>query len=210
MITSHVILAGAWILFCLLHSVLASPRFKQFVQTAKGSGYKFYRLYYTIFASLTFFAVLIYNVTMPSYKLFSSSGVSLPLGIIICALGLTIMGVCIVKYFMQLSGLRGLIENRNNNELMITGIHKIVRHPLYAGTFMFIWGLLIALPYLSLLIPDIVITVYTLIGLELEEKKLEKEFGNAYKLYKQKVPMLIPDLSFSKIGRTLKNRTLAD
>ena len=75
---------------------------------------------------------------------------------------------------------------------MITGIHKIVRHPLYAGTFMFIWGLLIALPYLSLLIADVIITVYTLIGLKLEEKKLEKEYGAAYKLYKQKVPMLIP------------------
>src|SRR5438045_2197248 len=139
MIRSHVILACAWTLFCLLHSVLASPRFKQLAQTSVGSGYRFYRLYYTIFASLTFFAVFIYNVAMPSYKLFLSSGISLTLGIITCALGLTIMGVCIVKYFMQLSGLKGLIENRNNNELMITGIHKIVRHPLYAGTFMFIW-----------------------------------------------------------------------
>jgi len=191
---SHLILAGAWILFCLLHSLLASPRFKQSVQSAMGSGFKFYRLYYTIFASLTFFAVIIYNVAMRSFKLFSSTGISITMGLLICAIGLTIMGVCIVKYFMQLSGLRGLFENRNNNALMITGIHKIVRHPLYAGTFMFIWGLLIAIPYLNLLIADVIITVYTLIGLQLEEKKLEKEFGSAYQSYKRKVPMLIPRL----------------
>ena len=193
---SHLILAGAWILFCLLHSVLASHRFKQFAQRVMGTGYEFYRLYYTIFASLSFFAVLIYNVTIPSRKLFSSSVISLTVGLIICAVGLAIMGVCIVKYFMQLSGLRGLIENTHTNDLMITGIHKIVRHPLYSGTFMFIWGLLIALPYVSLLIADLIITAYTLIGLKLEEKKLQKEFGDAYQLYKQRVPMLFPNLPF--------------
>jgi len=95
---------------------------------------------------------------------------------------------------MQLSGLKGLIENRTNNELMITGIHKIVRHPLYAGTFIFIWGLLVIFPVASLLIADTIITLYTLIGLRFEEMKLEREFGEAYKSYKRNVPMLIPKL----------------
>jgi len=30
------------------------------------------------------------------------------------------------------------------------------------------------------------------VGLRFEEKKLEKEFGDAYEIYKQKVPMIIP------------------
>ena len=96
---------------------------------------------------------------------------------------------------MQLSGLKKIIGNETGNELMITGIHKIVRHPLYTATFIFIWGLLILYPYLSLLIVDIIITAYTLIGLYFEEQKLEKEFVNAYSMYKQKVPMLIPKFS---------------
>jgi methanethiol S-methyltransferase len=120
--------------------------------------------------------------------------VSLVIGIIIAFSGLLIMCICILKYFMQLSGLKGLIENRMNNELMITGIHKIVRHPLYSGTFIFIWGLLVIFPVASLLITDTIITIYTLIGLRFEEMKLEKEFGEAYRLYKQNVPMLIPKL----------------
>jgi len=95
---------------------------------------------------------------------------------------------------MQLSGLKGLIENRTGNKLMITGIHKFVRHPLYTGTFLFIWGLLILFPTVSVLITDIVITSYTLVGLRFEEHKLEKEFGAAYKKYKQNVPMLIPKI----------------
>jgi len=96
---------------------------------------------------------------------------------------------------MQVTGLKGLIENKTNNELMITGVHKFVRHPLYTGTFIFIWGLLILFPYASIFIVDIIITGYTLIGLQFEEKKLEKEFGSAYKMYKQKVPMLLPRIN---------------
>jgi protein-S-isoprenylcysteine O-methyltransferase Ste14 len=108
------------------------------------------------------------------------------------------MSISILKYFMQVSGLKELIEEKtgdeSGNELMITGIHKFVRHPLYTGTFVFVWGLLIIFPYASVLIIDVIITVYTLIGLQFEERKLEREFGAAYKLYKKKVPMLIPRL----------------
>jgi methanethiol S-methyltransferase len=194
MIISHIILATAWILYCVLHSVLASSKFKQTASDKMRRQYKFYRLYYTVFAFAGFVLVLFYQITIPSYRIFIPNTVSLVLGIIIAFSGLLIMTICILKYFMQLSGLKGLIENRTSNELMITGIHKIVRHPLYAGTFVFIWGLVVIFPLASLLIADTIITVYTLIGLRFEEMKLEKEFGEAYRLYKQKVPMIIPKL----------------
>ena len=93
---------------------------------------------------------------------------------------------------MNLSGLRSLAIEDFSNELQITGIHKYVRHPLYLGTFMFIWGLFLVIPLLSLLIANVIITVYTLIGIELEEKKLLSEFGENYRLYRQTVPKLIP------------------
>lgn len=157
-----------------------------------GRQYKFYRLYYTLIAFISFAAIMIYLFTMPSYQLFRAGPSVIVTGIVITASGFIIMLVCIRKYFMQLSGLKGLIENKNHNELMITGIHKYVRHPLYGGTFIFIWGLLILYPFASLLIADCIITLYTLIGLHLEENKLEKEFGQAYRDYKQKVPMIIP------------------
>jgi len=165
--------------------------------------YKFYRLYYTLFAAAGFVAILIYQVTMSSYKLFLPTATSLVLGIVIAFLGLAVMGVCIRKYFMQLSGVKGLIENTNTNELMVSGIHKIVRHPLYTGTFVFIWGLLVIFPVVSLLITNTIITIYTLVGLQLEEKKLEKEFGEAYRLYKNQVPMIIPrpSLYFPRRGK---------
>jgi protein-S-isoprenylcysteine O-methyltransferase Ste14 len=95
---------------------------------------------------------------------------------------------------MNLSGLRSLVIEDFSNELQITGIHKYTRHPLYLGTFGFIWGLFLLLPYLSLFIANIVITVYTLIGIRLEEQKLINEFGESYVKYRSTVPKLIPFL----------------
>jgi protein-S-isoprenylcysteine O-methyltransferase Ste14 len=194
MIGPHIILALSWISYCILHSVFAASSFKRLAERCMHGHYKLYRLYYTLFAAISFVAIVIYQVTMTSYKLFLPTTGSLIVGVVVALLGLAVMCACIVKYFMQLSGLKGLIKNTNTNELMITGIHKIVRHPLYAGTFAFIWGLLVIFPLASLLIANTIITVYTLIGLQLEEKKLEREFGDAYRLYKQEVPMLIPRL----------------
>lgn len=194
MILSHILLACSWSLYCVLHSLFAALWFKQIARRWMNRQYKFYRLYYTIFAFVGIVVIMVQLVTMPSYQLFGVTTITIIIGSIITVFGLIIMCICILKYFMQLSGIKGLIENRTSNELMITGIHKMVRHPLYSGTFIFIWGLLILFPYMSLFIANIIVTVYTLIGLHFEEQKLEKEFGEAYKAYKQKVPMLIPRL----------------
>ena len=75
---------------------------------------------------------------------------------------------------------------------MISDIHKLVRHPLYLGTFTFIWGLWLLFPTLSLLIANFIITVYTLIGIRFEEKKLVELFGENYTRYQQSVPKILP------------------
>lgn len=110
--------------------------------------------------------------------------------------GLLIMALCIEKYFGRLSGLKTLFvdEVHTGNQLIVTGMHRYVRHPLYTGTFLFIWGLFIFIPYTSLLISNFIITVYTLIGIRWEEEKLIQEFGDSYKIYQKKVPKLIPAL----------------
>jgi len=60
------------------------------------------------------------------------------------------------------------------------------------GTFLFIWGLFIFMPYASLLISNLIITCYTLIGIRFEEQKLLREFGQPYEEYKKRVPKIIP------------------
>lgn len=193
MILNHIILATLWIVYCVLHSVLASDGLRKWLRS-KMKNYKWYRLWYTLFAFIFLIAVVYYEIEISTTKLFTGSDFIFVIGIIISFAGLVLMAICIRKYFMNLSGLRSLFIENFSNELQITGIHRHVRHPLYLGTFLFIWGLLLIWPYLSLFMSNAIITIYTLIGIELEEQKLIAEFGEDYRRYKKTVPKLIPSI----------------
>lgn len=182
-----------WILYCILHSVLASGTVKKFAEKKFRKSFKYYRLFYTLFAFAGFVFIIYYHIIISSVHLFAVTPLLLIIGFSTMIAGLLIMLVSIKKYFMSLSGIKTLIsEEPTPNELRIDGVHKYVRHPLYLGTFLFIWGLFILYPFLSLLIANIVITVYTLIGIVFEEQKLQKEFGTAYTNYQTQVPRIIP------------------
>jgi len=199
MIPDHILLALLWIIYCVLHSLLAGRRLKGWLQK-KMKNYKWYRLYYTVFSFVSLAALVYFQVRMITVQLFLPNILVLTTGAVLSVSGLVLMLVCIRKYFMGISGLRSLMFNGYSNKLQITGVHRYMRHPLYLGTFAFIWGLLLLLPYLSLLIANIIITVYTLAGIGLEEKKLVSEFGEEYRNYRREVPRLIP---FSKPKREL-------
>lgn len=193
MIKEHILLAVFWIGYGLLHSLLADTGVKTWFSRRMGRLAVHYRLFYTLFAFITLVAVLLYQVRIASPLLYAGFPALKIIGVLIALTGLSLMLFCIRKYFMSLSGLRTLVEpEKAGAELMITDIHQYVRHPLYLGTFTFIWGLLIVLPYLSLLIANVIITIYTLIGIRLEERKLEELFGDSYRIYKEKVPRIFP------------------
>lgn len=106
--------------------------------------------------------------------------------------GLTIMLVCIRKYFFDLSGIDVFFKRKTTDQLQVNGLNKFVRHPLYAGTLLFAWSFFFWQPVLSNFISVFVITVYTVIGTYFEERKLLRTFGEDYKNYAARVPMLIP------------------
>ena len=199
MLVSHIILAVLWIVYCVLHSLFASLAFKKWMETLTDKHFRLYRLYYTLFAFISLTGIILYQFSISQKIIFKSNSFTLAIGSLVSITGLIIMAICIRKYFMQFSGLRSLIENNAGNKLMVTGIHKHVRHPLYSGTFLFIWGFLLLLPYWSLLITCSIITLYTLIGIRLEENKLIREFGKPYEDYQNEVPMIIPRFT-AKIG----------
>jgi len=198
MVFHHIILAIVWIIYCVLHSLLASDWLKRRLKT-RMKNYKWYRLWYSLFAFVFLVVLLYFQVNMTTVTLFISKSIVFILGLVLCLSGLVLMVACIYKYFMNLSGLRSLIIENFSAELEITGVHRYVRHPLYLGTFAFIWGLLLLFPYVSLLIADSIITIYTLVAIEFEEKKLEAEFGDSYARYKASVPKLIPSFKSVKV-----------
>ena len=191
---NHVILIILWIVYCMLHSLMASRGIKKWLAQVLGPGFKYYRLFYTLFAFLTLVLILYYQFTLPRIKLFESSIYTWIAGLLIGLSGLVIMIICIKRYFMSLSGLLSLVKESNEQTLIISGIHKYLRHPLYLGTFGFIWGAFLCYPYWSLLIANTIITIYTLIAIKFEEDKLVAEYGNSYIQYQQRVPKLIPSL----------------
>jgi len=71
------------------------------------------------------------------------------------------------------------------------GILTVIRHPWYTGTLIL---LVFCLPYTDVnLVWRVVFLGYTLIGTELEERKLLEELGPAYAAYRDRVPRFFPD-----------------
>lgn len=74
----------------------------------------------------------------------------------------------------------------------IRGLYRHVRHPVYTGSLVAIWST----PTMSqgrLLLVG-VLTAYLFIGLAFEERDLEREFGEAYREHRRRVPSLVPRL----------------
>ena len=192
MLISHLILAIAWIVYCVLHSLLAATGIKQRIQKTMKRSFRFYRLGYTIFSFAGLVAILIYQFTIKSTLLFIPSILTQTIAAFLMAAGGIVVIMMIRKYFVQMSGIRWLTAERIQSKLEVSGLHRYVRHPLYLGTFVFIWGWFLLSPSITFLISNCIITIYTLIGLHFEEEKLIREFGDGYIQYKKKVPRLIP------------------
>jgi methanethiol S-methyltransferase len=188
----HFFIGAAWVVYCFLHSLLAGTAFKKKAKRLMKDTYKFYRPAYTLLSFIGLVLLLWWLVVMESPRLFKSSYFILIIASVLVLSGFGLMAICIKKYFLSLSGLKTLVNENYSNELIITGIHRYVRHPLYLGTFAFIWGLWLVFPTLSFFISNLVITIYTLVGIRLEEQKLVDEFGNQYRMYQKNVPTLLP------------------
>lgn len=198
--TQHWFLISLWILYCVLHSFLADVDVKHAIENRMGKIFKFYRLVYSIFAAVSLIGILWYQLSLNSFYLFSSSYFTYVLSLILTLPGLIVMVICIKKYFYELSGVQVFGKEEQKSTLQQSGLHNYVRHPLYAGTLLFVWGLFLIFPLLSNSIACIIITVYVLIGIRLEEKQLRIEFGEAYHEYSKRIPMIIPNV----IGRSKK------
>lgn len=92
-----------------------------------------------------------------------------------------------------------------SQKFSVYGPYLWVRHPLYFFVLLLIW----ANPDLTLdrLIFNILWTVWIIIGTVLEEKDLSSDFGDDYRQYQGRVPMLIPWKGRSKSFDTISKQT---
>jgi len=94
------------------------------------------------------------------------------------------------------------LRGRNPKPMPITvaGPYRWVRHPLYFFIILMIWFC----PKLTRdrLLFDLLWTVWIVIGSYFEEIDLVVEFGDAYREYQKRVPMLVPFLKWRHRDRT--------
>jgi methanethiol S-methyltransferase len=180
----------AWLLYFYLHSLLASIAVKQFftkifsIKSALA-----YRVGYNIFALTGLLLLFGLQFMIRSDRLFITSFITDCFAFFIMMPGLVIMIAAIQNYdWKSFIG----ITKEKNYALVIAGMNKYVRHPLYSGTMLFATGFLVWQPYYKNLWLFLLMWVYVSVGIIYEEKKLAKIYGDEYKRYQKKVKKVIP------------------
>ena len=192
----HYIIALLWIIWCTIHSFLASDTVNQWIQSKPGRYPNYFRLFYNLLAGISLAPVLWYGRLFEPQIIFHFTGVWTVLQIILVGIAIFFFWSGAREYDLAyFSGLRQIkfdekasVESVN---LSTAGILQTTRHTWYTGGIIFIWcydGQL----SLSGIISDTIISIYFIIGAKLEEKKLVKNFGSQYTEYQDKVSMLIP------------------
>jgi len=186
----------AVLIYVLVHSLLATLGTKARLRKWFGPGVdRWYRLIYNTIGILTFLPVLFLTAAFPGQELYIIpspwSYLALAgqlLALVALAIGLLQTGVWSFLGFEQV-----LNPTANTSSQMVTiGLYRWVRHPLYTASLVFIW--LTPIMTTSLLALNIGLTIYLVLGAYFEERRLVREFGEAYLQYQETTPMLIPGL----------------
>ena len=182
------ILLLALAIWGFVHSFFASHLAKDLFRLKVGR-MDFYRLAYNIFAVISFLPILYLMATLPNKLVYE---VPSPWNLVMFG-GQLLSALLLVAAFLQTDslsfvGLRQLFEEEKPGALVTRGLYRMVRHPLYTFSLLFIW-LTPSVSQNSLTV-YIGSTLYILIGVYFEERKLLREFGESYAVYKKSTRIL--------------------
>jgi protein-S-isoprenylcysteine O-methyltransferase Ste14 len=107
------------------------------------------------------------------------------------AAGLVLIG----GWYLARGGMKAVFgTDRENPEVISTGVFRLVRHPIYTGAILFYLGAsLITMSIASGGFCLLIVGFYVVIS-KYEESILTEAFGNDYLEYKKKTGMLFPKL----------------
>ena len=131
---------------------------------------------------------LLVSPLIPQPRFDADRSVTLVIGTVFLSAGVILIGLAFSKI--------GAVPSiRQESNLLSTGVYGLVRHPIYAGTILTFGGLSILFHALiSLAYWPIVVLLYYMM-IVVEERRLVREYGEAYIAYRKKVrTRLIPFL----------------
>jgi len=188
-----------WLIFAIIlwgavHSITASLQFKDLLRRRLGAGFmRFYRLLYNGFSVLSFLPILYLMRVLPDADFYRAQP---PWNYLLLA-GQALSALLLLLAVLQTDtlsfvGLRQVFEQETPSRLVTSGFYRYMRHPLYTFGLLFLW--LSPSVTVNAFVVYIFLTAYILIGAYFEERKLLREFGQAYAAYRAATPMLIPRL----------------
>lgn len=183
--------------FGLQHSGMARKGFKQ--KWTRIVPQPVERSTYVLFSSLCLLTLFYFWQPMGGTLWQVNNPISVVVLHCLSAIGwLTVLGATFLINHFALFGLQQVWLYLRGKESAPTkfvtpGFYNYVRHPLYVGFLIASW----ATPSMTVahLVFALLITLYVLVGIQLEEKDLIAEHGENYKAYRRRVPMLVPSLS---------------
>lgn len=185
---TNIYLGIGWLVYGVIHSVLASESIKNKIST------QYYRLIYNALAIILMIPLFYWLTTKPSASMMPSSLISQLLSGLMILSGIYIIYLSFKNYDVkEFLGLN-FKDNQEKQVLQTEGLSSLIRHPLYTGTLLFVWGLFGYFTTEAYFITAVCLTLYIRIGIYFEEKKLLKTFGKSYEKYQKEVPMLIPKI----------------
>lgn len=183
-----------WLLYFALHSLLASLFLKRLVAQHYSTLMPWYRLAYNFVATLLILPGLYLTFFLPGDPLWIWSGLWRWL-----SLGLTVLAIAGFFYSLkfydssEFIGFRQLREQEKKVEdqerFHLSPLHYYVRHPWYFLGLVLIWTR--DMPP-AMLLTSIAMTVYFILGSQLEERKLLQYHGKLYADYRKLVPSIFP------------------
>ena len=80
-------------------------------------------------------------------------------------------------------------------------LYKVIRHPMMLGVFIGMWSI----PHMTVghMVFALAMTIYTVIGVRMEERDLIANHGERYLRYKEQVPGLIPSLRKKELEKVM-------
>ena len=184
----------AWCSFGLLHSVFAAFSVKAHTEKIFGRAN---RLIYNVFACVHLALVFYGGSLLLDANVLGvfANNPAMTMMRVIRGLGMLFILYSLSRYDLgEFIGVKQFDENKDDDvSLNTNGINGWIRHPMYLGVLLFVWGG--ASSQLGFYTAAYV-TGYLLIGIRFEEKKLERVFGDAYNDYQRQVSMLFPIKKF--------------
>ncbi|OOZ37601.1 methyltransferase family protein [Solemya velesiana gill symbiont] len=188
------ILVGVWLLYFVIHSILASLAVKRWFAARWPTLMPAYRLGFNGLALILLIPplYLIFSATGPYLWQWTGIGWWLVNGLALVA----VFGFALsLRYYDggEFLGLRQWRERErcveDQENFHISPLHRYVRHPWYSLGLVLIWTRDMNQEFLA---TAVMATLYFILGSRLEERKLIAYHGDIYRRYMDRVPGLMP------------------